>query len=119
MATMKNGKVANNSAAVSTRSFNDVCEQIMTIEEFCEKVGAKSISVVKNPLKVNLKTREANIFFTAGTTTGAVAQKVQEKILKNEELGELVIGKMFDDKGNLIWTLFEQGANDNVLFTIG
>lgn len=103
------------------RSFDDSLKELFTIEQFCERMGAvSSLKVVENPQKVNPETGEANIFFSVttekGNVTGAVSNKLQKKIREGEKPEEPVIGLFETADGEEVFTMYEQGNADNVLF---
>lgn len=120
MATLVNNK-ANKSAStqVSNRSFDEVCTEVYSVEEFCKMQGIKQIDVRINPKKVNEKTGEPNLFLVFGKETGSVSEKVQRAYYERGEMPDRpMIGKMLMDSGEEVFTLFNQGGAESA-FSLG
>lgn len=120
MATLVN-KSANKSVAnqVSNRSFDEVCTEVYSVEEFCKMQGIKQIDIRVNPKKVNEKTGEPNLFLVFGNQTGSVSEKVQRAYYERGETPDRpMIGKMRMDDGSEVFTLFNQGGAESA-FTLG
>ena len=80
----------------------------MNIAAFKEKHG-NQLQVIKNP-------HNNNIFFTCGDITGYVSKPVQEKIIKGESLGVLMVSYVTSDDFN--GYMLHSQSQDNVMLNL-
>lgn len=119
MASLINNKANKSAATQSTRTFDEACAEVYTIEEFCEMQGIKKIDIRVNPKVVNERTGHNNLFLSFGKETGAVSEKVQRAYWEDGQTPDRpMIGLMNLEDGSQIYQLFNQGGAESA-FSLG